>query len=340
MVSDSVVHAVAGAGGGMLAMAVTYPLVNISTRAQVETKKPEHANESALKTVQRIIKSEGIFALFDGLESSLIGIGITNFAFYQAFEESRAIILRAKAGTQTSKSAHTLSTLESILASLIAGCVTAVVSNPIWTINTQQMVQASLSDPDVAEASVTTKIDPKTGEKIIVRKLGFLQTIRKMYAKDGLAAFFRGLGPALVLCINPIIAYTSFEQLKNLIIARRGLRAARLPGRATDKPSVLPLTDLDNFLLGAFCKLLATGSLYPYLVVKSRLQAGAASGKRYRNSFHGLAVIFREEGLGALYSGIASKLAQSMLTAAFLFASKERLYLAAKAALRATAAKA
>ena len=230
-----------------------------------------------------------------------------------------------------------------------------------WTINTQQMVQASLSDPDVAEASVTTKIDPKTGEKIIVRKLGFLQTIRKMYAKDGLAAFFRGLGPALVLCINPIIAYTSFEQLKNLIIARRGLRAARLPGRATDKPSVLPLTDLDNFLLGAFCKLLATGSLYPYLVVKSRLQAGAASGKRYRNSFHGLAVIFREEGLGALYSGIASKLAQSMLTAAFLFASKvgiackqvftdrtadtvlceqERLYLAAKAALRATAAKA
>lgn len=116
------------------------------------------------------------------------------------------------------------------------------------------------------------KRDPKTGEMKVVKKLSVLQTVRKMYKRDGLAAFFRGLGPALILTINPIIAYTSFEQIKNLIIARRG--AQRLPTGTqgiTSKPVVLPLTDLDNFLLGAFCKLLATGSLYPYLVVKVRM---------------------------------------------------------------------
>jgi adenine nucleotide transporter 17 len=130
------------------------------------------------------------------------------------------------------------------------------------------MVQASLDESD-GEAAVQMKRDPKTGEMKMVKKLSIFQTVRKMYRNDGLAAFFRGLGPALILTINPIIAYTSFEQIKNAIIARRG--AARLPTgsqSATSKPVILPLTDLDNFLLGAFCKLLATGSLYPYLVVK------------------------------------------------------------------------
>jgi adenine nucleotide transporter 17 len=139
-----------------------------------------------------------------------------------------------------------------------------------WLVNTHQTVQASLDDSN-ADGTVQIKRDPKTGEKVIVRKLGFLQTIMKIYKKDGLLAFFRGLGPALILVINPIIAYTTFEQLKNLIIARRSTAAARLPTRTqsiTSKPTVLPLSDLDNFVLAALCKLLATGVTYPYLVVK------------------------------------------------------------------------
>ena len=65
------------------------------------------------------------------------------------------------------------------------------------------------------------------------------------------SAFWRGLGPALVLVINPIIQYTAFEQLKNLLITRRTnkLHAA---GAAT---AVAVLSDLDFFLLGAISKL-------------------------------------------------------------------------------------
>lgn len=37
--SENVAHALSGAGGGMLAMVVTYPLITLSTRAQVEVKK-------------------------------------------------------------------------------------------------------------------------------------------------------------------------------------------------------------------------------------------------------------------------------------------------------------
>merc|ERR1712093_591029 len=111
-----------------------------------------------------------------------------------------------------------------------------IISNPIWTINTKQMVQASLDDdPD---ATVQTKIDPKTGEKVAFKKSGFFKTAKKVYQKDGLLAFWRGIGPALILVINPVIAYTTFEQLKNVIVARRAAAAALLPstgGRASHR---------------------------------------------------------------------------------------------------------
>ncbi|CAD6575739.1 MAG: hypothetical protein CYPHOPRED_005784 [Cyphobasidiales sp. Tagirdzhanova-0007] len=336
MSSDALVHAAAGAAGGMVAMTITYPLISISTRAQVQGKS---ADESILTTVRRIVKSEGISGLYSGIDSSLMAIGVTNYLYYLAFEECRAIILRGKAKV-AGKNAHTLNTIESIFASCIAGCATSLVSNPIWVVNTRQTVQASLDDAGADESIKKTR-DPKTGETKIIMKLGFLQTVLKIYRKDGLLAFFRGLGPALVLVINPVIAYTAFEQLKNWIVARRSASGSRFPTGTqsiTSKPTILPLSDLDNFLLGAVTKLLATGLTYPYLVVKSRMQAGAAQGRRYKNTFHGLATIIREEGFGHLYNGIGSKLVQSVLTAAFLFASKERIYLlTTKASIRKTA---
>jgi adenine nucleotide transporter 17 len=61
-------------------------------------------------------------------------------------------------------------------------------------------------------------------------------------------------------------------------------------------------------------------------VVKSRLQAGHAAAERYRSALHGLRMIIAEEGIGGIYKGVSSKLLQSVLTAAILFASQRRIY--------------
>jgi hypothetical protein len=61
-------------------------------------------------------------------------------------------------------------------------------------------------------------------------------------------------------------------------------------------------------------------------VVKSRLQAGHAAAARYRSALHGLRTIIAEEGVSGIYKGAGSKLLQSMLTAAILFASQRRIY--------------
>lgn len=160
----------------------------------------------------------------------------------------------------------------------------------------------------------------------------------------------------MILVINPIIQYTAFEQLKNFLVARRTnkLRAA---GAAA---AVAVLSDWDFFLLGALSKLgkilfanlilLAdTLQLRPALhtptclfcmfvcktrglifeffsVVKSRLQAGSANALKYKSSFDGLLTILKEEGVEGLYKGIGSKIMQSVLTAAILFAGQRRIF--------------
>jgi adenine nucleotide transporter 17 len=61
--SDSVASALAGAGGGIASMALTYPLITMSTRSQVS--KTERMTQ--LETAKKIISEEGIAGLYSYL---------------------------------------------------------------------------------------------------------------------------------------------------------------------------------------------------------------------------------------------------------------------------------
>ncbi|KAG9009581.1 hypothetical protein FRB90_008278 [Tulasnella sp. 427] len=310
---DSLIHAVAGGAGGMVAMALTYPLIFLSTRAAVAKSKDHKSTKEA---VLEVLKNEGITGLYSGLSSSLLGIAVTNFVYYGFYEKSKSVVLRSRPGKG-------LSTLESILVGMIAGSATTIISNPIWVIQTTQAVRTmEPSTPSSSDPSSTTSPAPKP------RKLGLLESINHILENDGIAAFWRGIGPALALVVNPVIQYTVFEQLKNRLLARR---TARL--RAAGSASAAVLTSLDLFFLGSLSKLVATGSTYPYIVIKSRMQAGHAAAKEYKSALDGILRVVREEGIAGLYKGIESKLLQSVLTAAILFVSQQRIYELTKAAL-------
>jgi len=281
MPSDSFIHSVAGAAGGILAMTATYPLVFLSTRAANETKE----NKSTYGAVVDVLKREGFFGLYSGLNSSLLGIAITNGVYYYFYESSKGVIIRSRSGSKS----KALSTLEAMLAGFIAGSATSVISNPVWVIQTAQTVRGM--DASTAEA----------GAPPPQRRPGVFATATRLLQTGGPAVFFRGLGPALVLVVNPVLQYTVFEQLKNALVNHR---------RKTGRVNQL-LTDWDFFMLGAISKLVATGITYPYIVVKSRLQAGHAAAARYRSALHGLRTIIAEEGVSGIYKGAGSKLLQA-----------------------------
>lgn len=268
--SDNVAHALAGSGGGLISMALTYPLITLSTRAQVESKK---ADTNVLAAARKIIAREGVRGLYAGLESALFGISVTNFVYYYWYEWTRAAFIKA-AKAANRPNASKLSTLESMIAGAIAGSATVLITNPIWVVNTRMTARKNESD----ESALPTEQGAKP-KKLSPSTIGTLLAIIK---DEGFMRLFAGVLPALVLVINPILQYTIFEQLKQSVEKRR---------RVTPK---------DSFYLGALGKLAATTITYPYITVKSR--AHVASGEK-EGMFNSFSRILREEGWAGLYGG-------------------------------------
>merc|ERR1712230_1243 len=302
--SDNIAHALAGAGGGLLAMTLTYPLITLSTRAQVESKR---ADTSTLAAVKHIINREGFGGLYAGLDSALFGISVTNFVYYYWYEWTRAFF--EKAAVTSGRASKKLTTVESMIAGAIAGSATVLLTNPIWVVNTRM----------TARKSEDTEGELPGGEKKRAKAPSTIGTLMKLIKEEGPSALFAGVLPALVLVINPILQYTIYEQLKNSLEKRRKVGPR------------------DAFYLGALGKLLATTITYPYITVKSRAHV-ATKDQPHEGMWKSLNKIVKEEGWGGLYKGITPKVSQSVLTAAFLFAFKDVLYDMTVAARRKTRA--
>lgn len=234
--NDNVAHAIAGAGGGILSTVVTYPLITLSTRAQVESRR---ADSSFLKAVKDIVAREGVAGLYAGLDSAIFGIGVTNFVYYYWYEWARDAFVR-RAGTANGRTAGQLSTLESMLAGALAGSATVILTNPIWVVNTRMTTRS-----DKAEAKDKDATDPEAALAEKKVKKTTIGTLLALLKEEGPRALFAGVVPALVLVINPILQYTLFEQLKNAVQKRR------------------PITPGVAFVLGALGKLFATSITYP-----------------------------------------------------------------------------
>lgn len=294
--NDNVAHALAGAGGGILSMMLTYPLITLSTRAQVESTKAETGFVAA---VRRIVAREGIAGLYSGVNSALFGISVTNFVYYFWYEWTRGSFERA--ARSAGRAGKKLSTIESMIAGAIAGSATVIITNPIWVVNTRVTTrQQSVQEQDVEAAATARRrrVTPST-----------IGTLMSLLRNEGPQALFAGVIPALVLVINPILQYTFFEQMKNAVEKRQ---------RA--------VTPTIAFVLGALGKLLATSVTYPYITVKSQMHVAGHSNSKKEGMSQALRRVIRDEGYAGLYKGIGPKVTQSVLTAALLFAFKDFLY--------------
>ncbi|KAL7624767.1 hypothetical protein AAE478_006339 [Parahypoxylon ruwenzoriense] len=308
--NDNVAHALAGAGGGVLSMVLTYPLVTLSTRAQVESKRAETA---FLATVRQIVAREGVSGLYAGLDSAVFGISVTNFVYYYWYEWTRGFF--EAAATRTRRPSKKLTAVESMVAGAIAGSATVILTNPIWVVNTRMTTRRGEEENKSEEATASEgagqdeSVAAKKKKKQPTTTLG---TLLALLRDEGPQALFRGVVPALVLVINPILQYTLFEQLKNAYERRR---------RRSVTPTIA-------FFLGALGKLFATSITYPYITVKSRMHvAGHGDGTQEREGMtQAIRRVIKEEGYSGLYKGIGPKVTQSVLTAAFLFAFKDVLY--------------
>ncbi len=167
-----------------------------------------------------------------------------------------------------------------MIAGAIAGSATVLLTNPIWVVNTRMTTR---------KRNVESESLPGGAAEAKAKSPSTIGTLLSLIKDEGPQALFAGVVPALVLVINPILQYTIFEQLKNLLESRKGKGGRITPTMA--------------FLLGALGKLFATTITYPYITIKSQMHVAGKEGKK-ENMVEGLRRIVKEEGYAGLYKGL------------------------------------
>ncbi|XP_022765040.1 peroxisomal nicotinamide adenine dinucleotide carrier-like [Durio zibethinus] len=319
--SDALINGLAGAGGGIIAQLITYPLQTVNTRQQTERDlKREKRKLGTIEQMCQVVKQEGWARLYGGLTPSLVGTSASQgvyYYFYQIFRNKveTTALERHKKGIGDGS----VGMLSSLIVAALAGCVNVLLTNPIWVVVTRMQTHTKTSKKDHPDRLPTTAPEEKVLSVIEPLPYGTSHAIQEVYDEAGFWGFWKGVFPTLIMVSNPSIQFMLYEMmLKNL--KKR---------RSRSKKGNNGVTALEIFLLGALAKLGATVVTYPLLVVKSRLQAKqVTTGDRrhhYKGTVDAILKMIRYEGFSGFYKGMNTKIVQSVLAAAVLFMVKEEL---------------
>ncbi|KAK9283304.1 hypothetical protein L1049_011542 [Liquidambar formosana] len=319
--SDALINGLAGAGGGIIAQLITYPLQTVNTRQQTERDlKKERRKLGTVEQMCQVVKHEGWNRLYGGLTPSLVGTACSQgvyYYFYQIFRNKAeaAALDRRKRGIGDG----TVGMFSSLVVAAFSGCVNVLLTNPIWVVVTRMQTHTKTSKK--SQPGHTSSIAPDEAILAAIEPppYGTINTVQEVYGEAGVWGFWKGVFPTLIMVSNPSIQFMLYETLLKKLKERRALSKKAGGG----------VTAFEIFLLGAVAKLGATVVTYPLLVVKARLQAKQVSDgdKRhhYKGTFDAIMKMIRYEGFYGFYKGMSTKIVQSVLAAAVLFMIKEEL---------------
>ncbi|KAK9168199.1 hypothetical protein Syun_000339 [Stephania yunnanensis] len=340
--SDALINGVAGAGGGIIAQLITYPLQTVNTRQQ--TNRGPKKTKRKLTTIEQmcqVVKHEGWERLYGGLLPSLVGTAASQclvlylqlgfqllhlwlFAscYTVMLDASRLPLLRDRAEAAARDRLKkglgdgSVGMFSSLVVAAYAGCVNVLLTNPIWVVVTrmQTFKKSSTSAEAHSNPSINTEI-----AAIESPSYATSHAVQEVYDEAGVFGFWKGVFPTLIMVSNPSIQFMLYETMLKKLRARRAKRKEGNSG----------VTALEVFLLGAVAKLGATVVTYPLLVVKSRLQAKQETEEdkkhHYKGTHDAIIKMIHYEGFSGFYQGMSTKIVQSVLAAAVLFMVKEEL---------------
>lgn len=189
----------------------------------------------------------------------------------------------------TPKGAHS-NPLRDLLLGTVAGVINVLTTTPFWVVNTR-IKNKSMNDDD--------------------RSIGYsnlLEGLSYIWRTEGAAGLWAGTIPSLMLVSNPALQFMMYETLKERLVSQ--------------KPSAYTF-----FLIGAMAKAFATITTYPLQLVQTRLRSGAkeASIGDDVGVLEMMVHILKADGFSGLFRGIEAKLLQTVLTAALMFATYEKI---------------
>ncbi|KAH7548200.1 hypothetical protein ACOSP7_032429 [Xanthoceras sorbifolium] len=326
--SDALINGLAGAGGGIIAQLITYPLQTVNTRQQTERDLKEQKRKlGTIAQMSQVVKQEGWGRLYGGLTPSLVGTAASQgvyYYFYQIFRnKAEATALEHK---KKGVGDGSVGIFSSLVVAALAGCVNVLFTNPIWVVVTRMQTHSKSSKKSEPSHSKLISPDEVIPAAIEPPPFGTSHAIQEVYGEAGLWGFWKGVIPTLIMVSNPSMQFMLYETM-----------LMKLKKRRVSNKKDNGVTALEVFLLGALAKLGATVLTYPLLVVKARLQAKQVTtgDKRhhYKGTLDAILKMLRYEGFYGFYKGMSTKIVQSVLAAAVLFMIKEELVKGARSVL-------
>lgn len=138
--------------------------------------------------------------------------------------------------------------------------------------------------------------------------------IKKIIKQEGVGGFYKGITPALILTLNPVILFTTYELMRKSFTDVKG-----------------NISNKNIFFISFVSKILTILINYPLMTIKSLYQAN--SHLTSDEVWILLIRLLKEENFIGLYKGLSSKLIGSLISNAILMFSYEKIQKFAKIAL-------
>ena len=300
---QGVMEGLAGVGGGLVGLAVVFPLERLSALMQTDTSG---ATTSAAARLAAVLREEGWAGVYQGFQSGLVAMLVTMYIFFSAHGYSKRATLAALQGMRRGTGTGELGALADLFAATAAGAVTAVLSNPVWLVNTRMMLlkraAAAAKGGEAAAAAAASQQQQQQQQQ----QQGFIRCFLSLYDEGGVGAYFKGVGPAMGTVSNTGLQFMAYEQLRKALLARPG------PGPGGGGGAI---SGLEFFAIGAAAKCFSTVVTYPLQTITRRMQQpdGEDGKPRYGSTAQCARALVREEGFGALYNGLKPRLLQMVL---------------------------
>lgn len=281
------VHAASGATASVIAMSAFYPLDTVRSRLQLE--EPER--RKALSTwaiLRQLVAEEGFSTLYRGVVPVLESLCISNFVYFYTFHSLKAIRGSVTGGSQ--------SALADLVLGSLAGVVNVFSTTPFWVVNTRLKMKG-----------LGYRVKDNT-----MHYDNLLNGLIYIGRTEGAKGLWAGAVPSLLLVINPAIQFMVYEALKRRLVS--------------DSKNASAVT---FFAIGAVAKAIATVLTYPLQLIQTKLRHGNSDKNLDlppdTDMVQMLLIILKKQGAAGLFRGLEAKLLQTVLTAALMFMTYEKL---------------
>ncbi|KAK9465110.1 mitochondrial carrier domain-containing protein [Lipomyces arxii] len=269
---DVWIDAVAGFSAGCATTLVVHPLDLVKVRLQLDNTKVTHMG-GVLAIILDIRQSVSpLREAYRGLIPNLIGNTVSWGSYFFLYEQIKARLNQFYGHDRLSSSDYFLS-------AGTAGCLTAVLTNPIWVVKTRML---------------------STNSGYSGAYKGTLNGLQRIYIEEGLRGFYRGFLPGLLGIGHGAVQLMFYEKLKSWY-----LNTVELDSKGTQVSR--DMSTLQYIMFSATSKIGASVVMYPTQVLKSRLQIYNADSV-YSSVRDVIKKTFNEEGLSGFYKGLLPNL--------------------------------